>query len=318
MTASSTPSGGEPGPTLHRPVMVREVLRLLELQPGMTVVDGTVGGGGHSQHILNHIGPEGVLIGLDRDPTMTQRAAAVLAAKNCRLYTAKYSELRAILDELHVDFVDRLFLDLGMSSDQLADEQRGFSFESPGPLDLRFNPHEGRPAFELLESAALEELERIFREFGEDPFSRQIAREIIRRRGGQPLRTARDLVEIVQQAVPRDARKTSRRHPATRVFQALRIAVNDELRILEYTLHHTVHETLQAGGRSVVLTFHSLEDRLAKIAFRDTSQWHNLTPKPVTATANEQKVNPRSRTAKLRAAVKKQPPTRRQPQQQAE
>lgn len=303
MTEHPSSSGEEHG-TVHQPVLLRETLQFLDLQPGLIVVDGTVGAGGHSRHILPAIEPGGRLIGLDRDPAMLQRAAAVLKADNCQLIHADYSQLRHILDELHVEFADRILLDLGISSDQLAEAQRGFGFESAGPLDLRFDPGKGQPAWQLLATASQDELEEIFRTFGEERHSRRIAGAVVRRRSQRPLCTARELAELVRQTVPRGG-AGSRIHPATRIFQALRIAVNNELQILEETLHHVLPASLCTGGRAVIISFHSLEDRLVKSAFRDKKQWHNLTPKPITATETEKKVNPRSRSAKLRAAEKR-------------
>jgi 16S rRNA (cytosine1402-N4)-methyltransferase len=313
MSSSSASSGGLPdsqGPaplrrTVHQPVLVREVLRLLAPQPGQTIVDGTVGAGGHAQHILKLIGPRGTLFGLDRDAEMLDRAGTVLSAKpqaaNCHLVQASYSELRTVLDRYHVAAVDGILLDLGLSSDQLADDRRGFGFAST-ELDMRFDPREGRPASELLATADESELERIFREYGEEPHSRQIAAEIVQRRRQRPIATAVELSDLVAR-LRLSRSRAAKPQAAAQVFQALRIAVNEELRHLETMLHQVFRETLRAGGRAVVITFHSLEDRLVKTAFRDKDQWENLTAKPVTATSVEKKMNPRSRAAKLRAAV---------------
>ncbi|MFQ5734299.1 MAG: 16S rRNA (cytosine(1402)-N(4))-methyltransferase RsmH [Planctomycetaceae bacterium] len=306
----SASSSGDPCRTVHQPVLVRDVLRLLAVESGQTVVDGTVGAGGHSQSLLEQIGPGGVLIGLDRDPQMLVRAGAVLDAPNCHLIHAGYSRLRSVLDQLDVPHVDRILLDLGYSSDQLADEQRGFRFNSDGPLDLRFDTSWGRPAYELLRTAAEEELERILRDFGEERHARKIAAEIVRRRRTQPVATARQLAELAAETV--GGSRGRKHHPATLVFQALRIAVNDELGLLETTLREVFPGVLAPGGRAAVISFHSLEDRLVKHAFRDKDQWENLTAKPVTATAVERKINPRSRSAKLRVAIIK-PPDAKEP-----
>ena len=290
---------------MHEPVLVREVLRLLALEPGQTLVDGTVGAGGHGVHILKRISPGGTLFGLDRDPEMLSRAAVVLSGENCHLVQTSYSELRSVLDRFHVDTVDRILLDLGLSSDQLDDDRRGFRFDSGGPLDMRFDPTQGRPAVELLATESEEELARIFREYGEEPHSSRIARDVVQRRRANRIETGRQLAELI--AGPQQRSGKPGRHPATLVFQALRIAVNEELRHLEITLNQVFQKSLRVGGIAVVITFHSLEDRLVKTAFRDKDQWENLTPKPVTATAVEKKMNPRSRTAKLRAAILKAP-----------
>lgn len=299
-----TRNAGGPSPARHRPVLLREVIRFLDLAPGLTVVDGTVGAGGHSREILKHIGSTGILVGLDRDPHMLELAARNVSGSNVRLHQASYAQLPDILDELGLPTADRVLLDLGLASDQLADEIRGFGFESGGPLDLRFDPESGTPAWQLLEQLDETALADILRECGEERFSRPIAERIVARRQERPVRTARDLSEAVAEALPRHIRKESRKNPATRVFQALRIAVNDELEHLENALQHALPAAVRPGGRVVILTFHSLEDRLVKRAFRDKTLWENLTPKPITATAAEKRINPRSRTAKLRAATR--------------
>jgi 16S rRNA (cytosine1402-N4)-methyltransferase len=325
---SRNPSADKPA--VHVPVLLRETIRYLYLSPGMTVVDGTVGGCGHSRVILEHIGPTGTLIGLDRDPMMLKKAAAVLAAacpdgsseamsgsasfpgaddslrdrlpRNCHLRHASYVELPRVLEELGITAVDRILLDLGLSSDQLADEERGFAFASGGPLDLRFDVSQGEPAWQLLERADESELARIFHEYGEERYSRRIAAQIVSLRRSRPVHTARDLVDAVAESLPGKVRQEARKQPATRVFQALRIAVNDELAQVERALNDVLPDCLALGGRVVVLSFHSLEDKLVKQAFRSDARWQNLTPKPITATPAEQRMNPRSRTAKLRAA----------------
>lgn len=287
--------------SVHRPVLVRETLKFLELTDGLTVVDGTVGGGGHSEQILKFISPNGLLIGIDRDPEMLARAANRLPDSNRRLVTSSYSKLRDVLDDLQIETVDRVLLDLGYSSDQLADDNRGFSFDSDGPLDLRFQPAEGISAAGYLATVDVDELERILRDYGEEPRSRAIAECIVDSRKQQPIETARDLADLVRSVVGKGGGK---RHPATQVFQALRIAVNDELRELEIMLDDVLPACVASGGRVVVISFHSLEDRLVKSAFRKKDQWETLTRKPVTATATEARINPRSRTAKLRAATR--------------
>ncbi|NOX56280.1 MAG: 16S rRNA (cytosine(1402)-N(4))-methyltransferase RsmH, partial [Planctomycetes bacterium] len=274
----------------HIPVLVDEVLHYLDLRPGLIVVDGTVGAGGHARRILEQIEPDGTLIGLDRDPMMLDLARQVLPTPPCHLYHASYSELAQVLKHHEaatgqaVSGVDRILLDLGLSSDQLADPSRGFSFTATGPLDLRFDPTRGEPAWKLLERLGQRELERIFSQYGEERFSRRIARRIVERRRSQPVRTAADLVQAVEHAVPARFRRQARRHSATRVFQALRIVVNDELGHLERALAHDLYEALVPGGRLVVISFHSLEDRIVKNCFRDPARWERLTPKPVPPT----------------------------------
>ncbi len=296
------------GGAVHQPVLLREVIDALELEPGLIVVDGTVGAGGHSRKILDRIGETGKLIGLDRDPMMLKFAEARLNQANCFLRRASYIEIPQILTDLDLTAADRILLDLGLSSDQLADESRGFGFEAEGPLDLRFDPTQGQPAWEWIADQTEEELFRVLETFGEEKFSKAIARELVQRRKTRPVKSAADLVEAVKAAVPESAKRSARKHPATRVFQAFRIAVNRELELIETALHHTLYKALKPGGRVVVIGFHSLEDRIVKDAFRDQSRWQNLTPKPLLASPTEQRINPRSRTAKLRAARKLPPP----------
>ncbi|HEX4069644.1 MAG TPA: 16S rRNA (cytosine(1402)-N(4))-methyltransferase RsmH [Planctomycetaceae bacterium] len=301
-----TPNGGSP---VHRPVLVREVVQFLDLAPGLIVVDGTLGAGGHSRLILEQLGPHGKLIGLDRDPLMLARAAPVLADPRCILKQASYAQLPEVLDELGIGCVDRVLLDLGLSSDQLADPERGFSFQGAAPLDMRFDSSQGQPAAELLASLSEADLADIFSRYGEEPAARAIAHAIVERRANRPLRTSADLVDAVAAGLAHGTRRRPESHPATRVFQALRIAVNHELDHLQTALSASLPRRLIAGGRAVLITFHSLEDRLVKDAFRDQTLWQNLTRKPVTARAAEQRMNPRCRTAKLRAAVRTEAPT---------
>ena len=290
---------------VHQPVLLREVIQYLELEPGLTVVDGTVGAGGHSRKILDLLGETGLLIGLDRDPMMLKLAEARLNNQtNCHLRQASYIELPRVLKEWGLGEVDRVLLDLGLSSDQLADDARGFGFDAKGPLDLRFDVSQGQPAWEWIADQTEAELTRVLETFGEERFSKQIAQEIVKRRNTQPVETAEDLIEAVAGAVPESAKRSARKHPATRVFQALRIAVNRELEHVETALNDVLPQVLKPGGRAVVITFHSLEDRIVKDAFRDKSRWQNLTPHPIQATPTEARINPRARSAKLRAATR--------------
>jgi 16S rRNA (cytosine1402-N4)-methyltransferase len=291
----------DPAPhTIHTPVLLREVLAQLELRPGLRVVDGTVGGGGHSRKILQAIGPDGLLIGLDRDASMLARTKAVLDAPNVALIQRSYADLRDALDDLHIDRVDRILVDLGLSSDQLADDIRGFRFDAPGPLDLRFDSQAGQPAWQLLEQCDAAELAGILTDFGEEPHARAIASAIVAQRSRKPVRTAQELAELVEHVAGPRARRD--RHPATRTFQALRIAVNRELDHVQRALTTTFPACLAPGGILAVISFHSLEDRLVKTAFRDRTVWENMTPKPIEPTPAEARFNPRSRSAKLRVA----------------
>ncbi len=289
-----------PAPTVHVPVMLREVLRGLELSPGLVVVDGTVGGGGHSRKICEQIGSTGRLIGIDRDATMLERARNVLPSVGVTLHRGSYVELPDILRAENIDGADRILVDLGLSSDQLADRSRGFSFYAEGPLDLRFHTGDGPTAAEFLAGAPEAELEQVFRDYGEEPHSRGIAAAIVRQRGTHPLRTAQEFAELVETVVGSKGRGD--KHPATRVFQALRLAVNRELEHVQKAVTEVFPRCLRAGGLLVVITFHSLEDRIVKDAFRDATHWDVVTPKPILPTPAEERVNPRSRSAKIRIA----------------
>ena len=280
--------------------MVDEVVGWLRPQKGDTVVDGTLGAGGHVRRLAECVGSDGLVIAVDRDPAAIDLAERSLAGLPVKLVQSNYCDLPEILRHLDVAAVAGVVLDLGVSSDQLADEHRGFSFDSPGPLDLRFNPDEGEPAWRLLQRLSADTIAKVIREFGEERHSRRIAREIVGRRRKEPIRTAESLAALVR----RCAGATSRREridPATRTFQALRIAVNDELKSLEIALRR-VPECLEPGGRMAVLSFHSLEDRRVKHAFRDDPRLKVLTKKPVLPSAEEVDRNPRSRSAKLRVA----------------
>ncbi len=286
--------------SIHTSVLPAEVMSFLAIEPGMTVVDGTLGGGGHTRLMAEAVGPTGRVIALDRDPVAIERGARELAGRPVRFAQANFCDIPEVLEALDLTAVDRVLLDIGLSSDQLADDTRGFSFDSEGPLDLRFDPTEGEPAWRIVNRLRPETLADIIYEFGEERFSRRIARRIATVREREPIKTARDLARIVVGAVPRQ-HPPSRIHPATRTFQALRIAVNQELKSLRIALER-IPSTLSAGGRLVVISFHSLEDRLVKEAFRNRQVWDCLTKSPVEAGDDEISRNPRSRSAKLRAA----------------
>jgi len=217
-----------------------------------------------------------------------------------RFAQANYRDLPEVLDALGIATVDRVLLDLGLSSDQLADVSRGFSFDAEGPLDLRFDPTEGEPAWRIIARLRPETLADILHDYGEERFARRIARRIATVREKTPIRSARDLARVVIGAVPRQI-PPPRIHPATRTFQALRIAVNEELKSLRIALER-IPTRLAPGGRLAVISFHSLEDRLVKEAFRNRQVWDNLTRSPVAASVGEVARNPRSRSAKLRVA----------------
>ena len=296
---------------MHRPVLLDEVIGWLKPQDGAVLVDGTVGAGGHAAALARQVGPTGRVIGLDRDPAMLALAKETTAGLPVTLVHAPYSAMREVLEELGVSSVQGVLLDLGLSSDQLAWAHRGFSFASEGPLDMRFDPDvdpesgststsAGPTAAELLSSLSADELAQVFFDYGEERFSRRIARRIAETRRQTPIETTRQLAELVRQSVPGRFRHEPI-DPATRVFQALRIVVNDELGHLDRALTK-LPEILAPGGRAAVISFHSLEDRRVKWAFRNDPELTVLTRKPVTATAQEVAVNPRARSAKLRVA----------------
>jgi 16S rRNA (cytosine1402-N4)-methyltransferase len=287
--------------SVHTAVLPAEVMSFLDVAPGMTVVDGTLGGGGHTRLLLEAVGPGGRVIALDRDPAAIERGAAELAGRPVRFAQANFCDIPEVLDALSIDRVDRVLLDVGLSSDQLADGARGFSFDSDGPLDLRFDPTEGEPAWRMISRLRPETLADIIYEFGEERFSRRIARRIADTREREPIRTSRDLARLVVSAVPRQ-KPPQRIHPATRTFQALRIAVNQELKSLRIALER-IPTRLAPGGRLAVISFHSLEDRLVKEAFRNRQVWDALTRSPIEASDDEVARNPRSRSAKLRVAT---------------
>lgn len=284
--------------TIHIPVLAQEVLHWLQTAPGMTIVDGTLGGGGHTRLLAEKVGDSGRVIALDRDPAAVAAAEQTLRGLPVCVATASYADFPEVLDELGIQAVDGLLLDLGLSSDQLADAERGFSFDAAGPLDMRFNREEGEPAWQLLSRLRAEELADIIFRYGEERYSRRIARAIVESRQQTPIRTAGQLADLVRRCVPRSA---DRIDPATRTFQALRIAVNDELGELERVLK-IAPTRIKPGGRAAIISFHSLEDRIVKEAFRSDERWEVLTKKPITASENEIAANPRSRSAKLRVA----------------
>lgn len=299
---SSVRSGSESvRRTVHVPVLLREVLDWLALEPNLVVVDGTVGAGGHSQHIARTIQSPGRLIGLDRDTSMLSRAAQVVTGEQVVLKQASYQDLDSVLDELGIGLVDRVVLDLGLSSDQLSDANRGFGFQTSAPLDMRFDTTSGTSVADYIASTNLAQLTEVLHEYGEDSRAGAVAKEVLRRHELGSMKTAADLREAVETI---HGARHSGSHPATRIFQALRIAVNHELEHLEHFLTDVLPRRLKPGGRAVIITFHSLEDRLVKNAFREVTLWENLTRKPVAPSPSEIRINPRSRSAKLRVAAR--------------
>jgi len=300
--------------TYHRPVLATETIELLAPRPGSLILDGTCGGGSLTEAILL-TGAD--VLALDQDPDALAFAAARLTNFGDRvtLRRANFREAGRVLDELGIAQIGGALLDLGVSSRQLENADRGFSLLRNGPLDMRKDPRLELTAAEVVNSYAEEELVRIFREFGEEPAARRIASQIVKLRKEAPFRETLSLAKAVEKIVGRHGR----RHPATQVFQALRMEVNDELRALEEGLVALTNR-LESSGRIAVITFHSLEDRIVKNFFRDRSrewldrpEWPEprpnpdfslrlITPKPVEPDAVEQRANPRSRSARLRGA----------------
>lgn len=280
----------------HLPVLVAETLQLLNPMPGEVWVDATVGTGGHSQRMLERLGEQGRFIGLDQDPSMLARARLRLDDARVTLVHANFDQLAEVLENLQRAQVDGVLADLGFASDQLEDPQRGLSFRMEGPLDMRLDPRLRQTAADLVNTLSESALADLFFEFGEERKSRWVARRIVERRKERPFETTLDLAELIRQTVPR----SSGIDPATRIFQALRIAVNDELGALDRFLQ-LLPRVVRVGGRVGIISFHSLEDRRVKQAFR-SGCWERLTKKPIEASAKEVANNPRSRSAKLRVA----------------
>ncbi len=284
---------------MHVPVLAGQVVEYLRPAPQGLYVDATVGGGGHAERILEAASPTGRLVGVDRDPHALEVARARLArfGDRVQLVRGNFADLPELLARLGIREVDGVLFDLGVSSLQLEQAERGFSFQLPGPLDMRMDPDQEQTAADVVNRLPEGALADILRRYGEEPFARRIARSIVRRR---PLRTTLDLVEAVQAAVPR-SRWPRRLHVATRTFQALRIATNRELECLEKALEG-LPALVRPGGRVVVISFHSLEDRLVKRAFHSDPRWRPLVRKPVRPRAEEVRQNPRARSARMRAA----------------
>jgi 16S rRNA (cytosine1402-N4)-methyltransferase len=310
-------ASGDPRERAHTPVLYHQVLSTLSPRAGGLYLDGTLGSGGHAEGVLQASSPSGELLGLDRDPVALKIAAKTLApfGERVHLHRGSFAHMRRYAATQGWRAVDGVLLDLGLSSMQLADPHRGFSFQVEGPLDMRFDPTQQVTAGELVNSLSLEELTDLFQRYGEVRVARRIAREIVESR---PLTSTRQLAEVILRAQPR---RGGRIHPATLPFQALRIAVNDELHSLSEGLEQAV-QLLRAGGRIVVISFHSLEDRIVKRTFRRESsdcicpsdqpvctcdhqaQLRVLTKRPIRPNETEVNLNPRARSARLRAAEK--------------
>jgi 16S rRNA (cytosine1402-N4)-methyltransferase len=302
--------------TYHRPVLAAEVMELLAPRPSSLVVDATCGGGGHTEAILKSSAD---VLALDQDPEAIQHATDRLASFGGRvtLRQANFRHADKILDELGITTIGGALLDLGVSSRQLENAERGFSVMRNGPIDMRMDPRNVLTAADIVNHYSEEQLTRLFRDLGEEPAARRIASFIVKTRKSGPFRETLSLARAIEKVVERHGR----RHPATQVFQALRMEVNDELGALTAGLR-LLTSRLETGARIAVITFHSLEDRIVKNFFRDRSrewldrpEWPGprrnpeydlklITPKPVEPAEDEQRANPRSRSAKLRVAEK--------------
>jgi 16S rRNA (cytosine1402-N4)-methyltransferase len=309
-TESNTPEWGGHGAGGHVPVLLKEAIDFLAVKRGGTYLDATVGLGGHSYEIARRLGAPGHLIGFDKDPAALERAAVSLQPSafsegrgEWPTVSLVHSSFAEVGERMGAGSVDGILADLGVSSLQLSDAARGFSFQAEGPLDMRMNPMSGATAEQVVNQIDERELADVIYEFGEERRSRRIARAIVRSR---PIRTTKQFVEVVSTAARPMKWKHERIHPATRTFQALRIFVNRELDDLKALLE-AAPRVLKPGGRLVVISFHSLEDRIVKDAMRaglTDKYFRVLTKKPVVASEDEIERNPRSRSAKMRAAEK--------------
>jgi len=299
---------------MHIPVLLNEVIQFLDPKPGEFIIDGTIGSGGHAIEILRRIGSEGKLLGIDWDEKNIEKLKTekLKDFRNVILVCANYADLPEILKNKNLGKADGLLLDLGLSSDQLEESGRGFSFKKNEPLDMRYNTtiqnsklnSKNLTAEKVVNQCSEKELADLIYKYGEERFSRRIAKTIIKEREKKPIKTTFDLVEIIKKSVPKNYEK-GRIHPATRTFQSLRIYVNNELSNLSKLLTN-LEKILNFKGRTIIISYHSLEDRIIKRAFRALEKEGKaeiLTKKPIRPTKEEIERNPRSRSAKLRAIV---------------
>jgi 16S rRNA (cytosine1402-N4)-methyltransferase len=297
------------GALLHKPVLLTETIANLNLQEGSVVVDGTLGSGGHSEAILKVIGSKGRLIALDQDPEALKRCQKKFDSNlNVSLYHSNFSEIPVVLDKLKIAYVNAVILDIGFSSDQLEDGSRGFSFEREGPLDMRMDTTQGLTASDLIRDLSQNELENLFFKYGEERFAKKYAKAIVDQRRSEKIVTTSQLVSVIKQVAPRSSgfKGGKKFNPATLVFQALRIEVNQELAVLEKAMTRT-WPRIAKGGRFGIISFHSLEDRIVKNQFRkwyQDKEAERITKKPITAERKEILENRRARSAKLRIVEK--------------
>ena len=305
----------------HISVLLQECIDGLNIKPDGIYVDGTLGGAGHSGQIVRRL-DSGLLVGIDRDPVALKAAGERLApfANNVKLVHSNFCDMAEELDKLGISGVDGILLDLGVSSPQLDDGARGFSYMADAPLDMRMNGEDSLSAYEVVNTWPQEELKRILYDYGEERYAPQIASAICRRRENAPIQTTLQLVDVIRSAMPPAALR-EKQHPAKRSFQAIRIAVNDELGSVEKAMRSAI-PLLNKGGRLVIITFHSLEDRIVKNAMAEAAKGCTcppnfpicvcgnkpkvklITKKPIVASSEELEVNPRSRSAKLRICEK--------------
>lgn len=290
---------------IHIPVMLEEVINFLNLKQGDKVIDATVGAAGHSQEIVMRIQPDGILIGIDQDKEILQIAAQKLEKyQSVFLFKDNFVNINKILKRLKINKVNAILFDLGVSSLQLDNQERGFSFLKDGPLDMRMDKENQITADYLVNHLSEKELAEIIYNYGEERWAKRIAKFIVEYRKKQKIKSTLELVEIIRKAIPAQVRKKMKIHYATRTFQALRITVNKELDNLEKGLNEAA-KVLDEGGRLCVISFHSLEDRIVKNFFQQNkNQFKILTPKPVIPSFPEIKNNLRARSAKLRAGEK--------------
>lgn len=307
----------------HQPVLLTQTLNSLNMRPGGLYLDGTLGGGGHTEAILQATEPDGRVIGLDQDDEALRAASHRLKPFGERFcpVRANFANIAQVLAAEGIEAVDGVLLDIGVSSHQLDEPSRGFSYMQDGPLDMRMDRRSGKTAADLIAELSETELANIIYRYGEERFSRRIARQIVEQRSRQPFNSTKQLAELISAAIPAAQRRKEKQHPAKRTFQALRIAVNDELGVLERGLA-AAFASLKPGGRLSVITFHSLEDRIVKTYFAGlakgcecppefpvcvcgkTPQAKLLTRRPQTADEAELANNPRARSAKLRTIEK--------------
>ena len=306
----------------HAPVLLHECIEALNIQPDGIYLDGTLGGAGHSREIAARLSEAGMLIGVDRDPAALQAAGERLSSMKARILLVheNFQNLREILNQAGVDRIDGMLFDLGVSSPQLDEAERGFSYMNDAPLDMRMNPEDRLSAYEVVNDWPQEELKRILFDYGEERYAPLIAAAIVRERAKKPIETTLELSAVIRGAMPAQALR-EKQHPAKRSFQAIRIAVNDELGAVERMME-AAPDLLKPGGRLAVITFHSLEDRIVKNAMQTAAKGcicppsfpvcvcgrkpsvRILTKKPITSQPEELEENPRARSAKLRVAEK--------------